>query len=112
MKIHRLLAIAIFSFCSLLSFAGDPPSVLAVTGGRFVFSSGGLGNSFMLDTQTGRLWRLAIGSNTNFVLTPIGYQTVANKMSLTPLSEEAELKQLKETVEKAGNTDSVKPDTK
>jgi hypothetical protein len=65
-----------------------PPSgkVLSSTGGRFVFGqiSDSGKDQFMLDTQTGRLWRIAESSDVGTHLRVIPYRDDQGKVSPYP----------------------------
>jgi hypothetical protein len=57
-----------FSICAAQST--DSVGILAAPGGRYVFGQVSVmrRDQFLLDTQTGRLWALALDSNSNRVL--------------------------------------------
>lgn len=65
-----------------------PPSgtVLSSTGGRYVFGqvSDSSKDQYMLDTQTGRLWRIAESSDVGTHLRAIPYRDDQGKVSLYP----------------------------
>lgn len=65
-----------------------PPSgkVLSSTGGRYVFGqiSDSSKDQFMLDTQTGRLWRIGESSDVGTHLRSIPYRDEQGKVSAYP----------------------------
>ena len=98
-----------------LIFAADsvsPTNVLSMPGGRYVFGQVGslYPYPFMFDPQTGRLWRLVLQYNekeTNLVLAPVLYETVAGGRSLSPMDEQAEIAAVKAAL--ATNSIEQKP---
>jgi hypothetical protein len=64
----------------------DKGKVLSAAGGRFVFGqiSDSGKDQFMLDTLTGRLWRIGESSDVGMHLRPIPYRTEDGKYSPLP----------------------------
>jgi hypothetical protein len=64
----------------------DKGKVLSAAGGRFVFGqiSDSGKDQFMLDTLTGRLWRVGESSDVGMHLKPIPYRTEDGKYSPSP----------------------------
>jgi len=64
----------------------DKGKVLSAAGGRFVFGqiSDSGKDQFMLDTLTGRLWRIGESSDVGMHLKPIPYRTEDGKYSPSP----------------------------
>ncbi|MGE5841596.1 MAG: hypothetical protein ACM335_04915 [Deltaproteobacteria bacterium] len=64
----------------------DKGKVLSAAGGRFVFGqiSDSGKDQFMLDTLTGRLWRVGESSDVGMHLRPILYRTEDGKYSPVP----------------------------
>ncbi|NTV32731.1 MAG: hypothetical protein HGA50_05510 [Deltaproteobacteria bacterium] len=64
----------------------DKGKVLSAAGGRFVFGqiSDSGKDQFMLDTQTGRLWRIGESSDVGMHLRPIPYRREDGKYSPVP----------------------------
>jgi len=99
----RLLIIAVMAtaiFVSQISLAQDseesPNGVLSSAGNRFVFgqiSTFGR-DKFMLDTETGRLWQLAVDANKNRLLQNVPYRMVNGKNCLNAPSEDVDLKSI------------------
>lgn len=60
------------------AFAVDPGQPLGVDGGRFVFGqiSEYRSDQYMLDTQTGRLWRIVMMPDSTTALQPIIYSDI------------------------------------
>ena len=94
----RLLTI--IALLTLPALAADSPQqggVLGVPGGRFVFGSvadGSILATFMLDTQTGRLWKYSAGKETGLHLAPIVYTLADGTISLLPVDTKQELELL------------------
>jgi hypothetical protein len=63
------------------------PNVLCSPGGRFVFGqiSDSAKDQFMLDTHTGRLWRISESGEIGLFLSPVPYRSKDGKP--TPLPE-------------------------
>jgi hypothetical protein len=61
-------------------------SVLGTDSGRYVYGqvSAQDGNTYMLDTETGRLWYLVAGPAGEIQLTPIPYRLLDNRHRLVP----------------------------
>jgi hypothetical protein len=64
----------------------DKGKVLSAAGGRFVFGqiSDSSKDQFMLDTLTGRLWRIGESSDVGMHLKPIPYRAEDGKYSPSP----------------------------
>jgi hypothetical protein len=64
----------------------DKGKVLSASGGRFVFGqiSDSAKDQFMLDTLTGRLWRIGESSDVGMHLRPIHYRMEDGKYSPVP----------------------------
>jgi hypothetical protein len=79
------------------------PAVLSVTGGRYVFGqiSSMRADQFMLDTQTGRLWQLAVDTNGAPALQVVPYKSVAGSITLVPATPQEELQELQNAVQAA-----------
>jgi hypothetical protein len=100
MKQISLALIVLFA----LSAAGANESVvssggvLSVPGGRYVF--GQIGDSvlatFMLDTQTGRLWKYQLDQKRGLILMPINYYLANGQISLVPMRAEDEIEMWKQ----------------
>ena len=98
-----ILTLALFT---LPVFAADSPqhgSVLGVSGGRYVFGQIGdsILTSFMLDTQTGRLWKYQLDGRGGLTLAPITYTLADGSVSLTPVDTDKELAALQRAREAA-----------
>lgn len=65
---------------------GPQHQVLASKNGRFVFGqvSDSSKDQFMLDTLTGRLWRIAETGEAGMFLRPVPYRTEKGKLSPVP----------------------------
>ncbi|MBI4557765.1 MAG: hypothetical protein HY706_09285 [Candidatus Hydrogenedentes bacterium] len=93
----RLLTI--LALLTLPVLAADSPhgGVLGVPGGRFVFGSvadGSILSTFMLDTQTGRLWKYSVDKEKGLHLAPIVYTLADGTISLLPTDTKQELELL------------------
>lgn len=66
-----------FFGCSFVAAAAEQPNVapLSADGGRYVFGqiNHQRSDQFMLDTKTGRLWRVVTNSGGGLVLEPVLY---------------------------------------
>jgi len=80
--------------------AMDKGKVLSAAGGRFVFGqiSDSGKDQFMLDTLTGRLWRIGESSDAGMHLRPIPYRNEDGKYS--PVPDGAQELKLKEPAKK------------
>jgi len=70
---------------SMLRAGDNDGQVLQTNGGRFVFGqiNGIRGDQYMLDSQTGRLWRIAVDPKTGITyLNPVLYRLVDGSISL------------------------------
>jgi hypothetical protein len=78
----------------------DKGKVLSAAGGRFVFGqiSDSGKDQFMLDTLTGRLWRIGESSDVGMHLRPIFYRMEDGKYS--PVPDGAQESKLKEPAKK------------
>jgi hypothetical protein len=78
----------------------DKGKVLSAAGGRFVFGqiSDSGKDQFMLDTLTGRLWRIGESSDVGMHLRPISYRMEDGKYS--PLPDAAQKSKPKEPAKK------------
>lgn len=93
-----LTTFLIVMMCPLTVLAEPLPSseakILSAQGGRFVFGqiSEMRRDQYMLDTQTGRLWRITETKASNVVLEPVVYSLLNGKVDLVPndSSEEKE----------------------
>jgi len=95
----KILILTLLICCAISAFGeGDQTKVLSASGGRYVFGNiNGLGaNTFMLDTQTGRLWRITALPNGDDLLVPAYYLSITRKKSLVPLTEAEELQDVNE----------------
>jgi hypothetical protein len=94
----RLLTI--LALLTLPVLAADSPQkgvVLGVPSGRFVFGSvadGRITDTFMLDTQTGRLWRYSTDKEIGLHLAPIVYYLADGTVGLSPMETKQELELL------------------
>jgi hypothetical protein len=80
-----ILTISTFSMAAELEISGG--GVLHSANGRYVFGqiSGYARHQYMLDTQTGRLWKLVQVKDTEAtVLEPIPYSTIGGDYSIYP----------------------------
>ena len=68
-------------------------SALSAPGGRYVFGQIGLARAdqFMLDTQTGRLWRLVVDKNDAPLLQIVPYQMTDGTPAIAAPTEEEDL---------------------
>jgi hypothetical protein len=71
----------------------EPPKVLAANGGRFAFGQIGpmRADQFLLDTQTGRLWRIVVDKEKGVLLSSVPYIMVNDKLSLAAPTEEQDI---------------------
>ena len=81
------VGLACSSLCAQHALAQNniPGAVIASSGGRFVFGqmSGSGVDQYMLDTQTGRLWKLQ-ASEGSLVLLPVLYRGADTKQTALP----------------------------
>jgi hypothetical protein len=78
-----------------LGFAADaytPKGALSVPGGRYAFGqlNDYAASSYMLDTQTGRLWHVMQDEHTNLILVPVLYKMAGGGLILQPMDAQAE----------------------
>jgi len=88
-----ILVLALFALPALAADSPQHGGVLGVSGGRYVFGQIGdtaLSN-FMLDTQTGRLWKYQADKERGLVLVAITYTLTDGSASLTPIETDKEL---------------------
>ena len=90
------VVIAGSSFCTRHAPAQNniPGGIIAPAGGRFVFGqmSGSGADQYMLDTQTGRLWKLQSPEN-SLALVPIPYRAADATRTALPSDEPAATEQ-------------------
>jgi hypothetical protein len=94
---NRVLAFLVVILGSQSFAQGDAPgSVLAATGGRFVFGqvSPFAKHQYMLDTKTGRLWQLVLNSDNAPVLSPVFYSGVAGTTHLDAPDQATEIAEI------------------
>lgn len=83
-------ALLVILACCSVGWAVDmevPRIILGVQGGRFVFGQLNeyMRTSYMLDTQSGRLWKLSQKTDSTLILEPIPYaDIVAGKVVELP----------------------------
>lgn len=67
--------------------------VLSAAGGRYVMGSitGVAAMTYVLDTQTGRVWQLVQGKTGESVLAPVNYMTLAGNRAVQPVEAAAEV---------------------
>ena len=99
-RILVLLPFIFFAFCAFPAKVNSQPfgmvqqkgdtesqkSLLSTPGGRFVFGqvSASEKDQFMLDTYTGRLWKISKRGDIGLFLTTIPYRTADGKYTPTP----------------------------
>ena len=92
MKIVITLVLACSSLCAHHALAQNsiPGAVIASTGGRFVFGqmSGSGEDQYMLDTQTGHLWKLQSPDGA-LALVPVPYRATDATRTASPPDEPA-----------------------
>jgi hypothetical protein len=76
------------------------PAVLSSSGGRYVFGqiSSVRADQYMLDTQTGRLWQIAVDTNNAPILQAVPYKSVSGNLNLVPQTPQEELQELQNAV--------------
>ena len=92
LSLSAILVLAAAPVCAQFGLSAPPPQippagkVLSSTGGRYVFGqiSDSGKDQFMLDTKTGRLWRIAESSDVGTHLRPIPYRDEQGKVSPYP----------------------------
>jgi hypothetical protein len=98
MKRISLICVVLFALSAVGANQGsvNQGNSLGVAGGRYVFGqvSDSILSTFMLDTQTGRLWKYQRDDQLGLILVPITYRLINGKANLTPLSAEDELEML------------------
>lgn len=70
----------------MLSAKKAETAVLSTEGGRFVFGqvSDSAKDQFMLDTRTGRLWRIGHSGKVGIFLKPVPYQSKSGECTVLP----------------------------
>ena len=104
-----ILTLALFTLPAL---AADSPlhgGALGVSGGRYVFGQIGdtVLSTFMLDTQTGRLWKYQADDKRGLVLVAITYTLADGSASLTPVDTDKELAALQRAREASESATST-----
>jgi hypothetical protein len=106
-----ILILALFTLPVLAADSPEHGGVMGVSGGRYVY--GQLGDNFtinfMLDTQTGRLWKSQVDKDRGFVLVPVTYTLADGSASLTPIDTDKELAALQRAREAAQSSQQPKP---
>ncbi|WP_404422972.1 hypothetical protein [Nibricoccus sp. IMCC34717] len=91
MRIIKFGCALLAAWCGSCGYAEDfgGGQVLAAPGGRFVFGqiSGFARHQYMLDTQTGRLWRIVVTNANVTALEPVPYALVSGGLALEPAAE-------------------------
>ena len=108
-----ILILALFTLPALAADNPQHSGVLGVSGGRYVFGQIGdsITSSFMLDTQTGRLWKYQLDGKGGLTLAPITYSLADGSASLTPIDTDKELAALQRAREASqpAPTDTAQP---
>ncbi len=67
--------------------------MLGTANGRYTFGSvdGSILGTFMLDTETGRLWKYSVDKEMGLQLVPITYKLLDGSFSLVPAETKVEL---------------------
>jgi hypothetical protein len=106
-----ILTLALFTLPVLAADSPEHGGIMGVSGGRYVY--GQLGDNFainfMLDTQTGRLWRSQIDKERGLVLVPVTYTLADGSASLTPIDADKELAALQRAREAAKSSQQAQP---
>jgi hypothetical protein len=94
MKTPILIALSFICTCCPAQDLQTAPATLSAAGGRYVFGqvSAYRRDKYLLDTKTGRLWTIVSNTNGAELLEPVMYEVGPNAASLSPMSDDEELR--------------------
>jgi hypothetical protein len=81
----KLMYVVLIVLSTSLTLRADPPTdPVKRYSMSIITDSQGMGIPMILDTQTGRCWRLKMDSKNNVVMVPVAYININNELSLVP----------------------------
>ena len=104
-----ILTLALFTLPALAEDSPVHGDSLGVSGGRYVFGQigGTVLSTYMLDTQTGRLWKYQVNDKRGVELVAVTYRLADGSASLTPIDTDKELAALQRAREAQGPSESA-----